>query len=655
MQRQRFKLQLREPRHLSLESHLPRLTGKRSRDHAKEEKNANALQRLREYAVRPMPSEIRVLSEELLQITLHAERLHESLISFESTAQATDVARVAWENEARLRLYSLSNRYLLSNEHRVALFIARLRCIALGSGRCLELMREYLRSSASAPNAETFSSSSSSSTTHKTGNVLQGKATASLRQARVDALVQRYEDGERDRELFAAHAIFWPCDTKSQFLYNWCATHELMPPNLNDVDDSVAQCTLNTLWMCIRTLLCAWNELPYCAQLIAYYYRLLERAADLSMYSGDSLTFNHPQFFKQIDLGERCINEKYLTEFERSCFAIESRLHRCTYAKWPGPKVLRQRTYRREFSPSALLGADALKRFNDFIWKQLGLGMFVQSVQRDFRVCVFDDLVLPGEMERFEKRHPNEDRKPMSCIAKMRRSDFDRYQKLFNDPEVTDVWKYLIEKEKYTHPAYALIASRVLQVYFDARLDGAQFDSYYLTIDRLPVEHLRESVSSALRDYGADMRACLTRGTARHALGGTFVRSGLAHTRDSHYAHPLIVRFIGVPAVLKGEEGAIIEQVGAPGRNTFATAFLTWLREFCGDERIAGTLSNGASLVPLLKELQPTHDSDRVALRALKIREKLHAERSNLTGLEFEVKRIGRAVPQQSTDTKIVL
>lgn len=658
MQQRRYTLELCEPTYYDVEGALPRVPAAAASNSRKRKQRESVatndcsvhLSALAHLADNPHPSEIRTLSEELLQITLHAEHLLCADASAD-VLQPAHMARVAWLNEARLRNYALLCRASLSNEHRIALWIARLRCMALASVHCLQLHEETLtKMIADASASASSSSSSSSSLLRRAGNAFQGKHSASLRQARFDALVQRFEDGQRDRELYTAHAVLWPADTPSKNLLQWCTAHRLLPHAIVDMDDSMRACTQATLWAAVRTLLSKWCELPYCAQLVAYYYRLVERVASLSMHTGDARTFNHPVQFKKLDTGEYCINERFLIETERTFFALDSALHRCTYARWPGPR----RVAAAASSSCALLGDDALQRFDDFISRELNNGSFLQYVTKDFRVCIFDDLLYPGEMERFEQLRPHDDRKPMTCLARMRRNDFDRYQKMFIDPEIKDIWQTLIKENMYSHPAYTLIASRVLQYYFDSKFDGASFDSYFVAIDHVPLEHLRASVSSALRDYDAEMRTPLTRGSARHALSGTFVRHGLKHTKDSHYAHPLIVRFIGVPAVLRGEQACIVRQSGFSGRITFATAFLTWLHEMVADERLAGTLANGKCIVPLFKELQPTRDTDRVALRAMRIREALHRERSSLTGLEQEVKRIAAAVPQNSDDKKIV-
>lgn len=652
MQQPRYKLEIKPPSHYNADEAFPRL----ERHDGKRRKRvldvngdtAESLRCLSELALQAWPAELRTLSEELLQITLHAERLCENMLVGDSTEHVAKVARTAWLCAARLRHYALRYRNTLSTEHRIALWIARLRCVGLASTHCLEMYDECAHSEHSST-----SSSSSASPTVRAAHATQGKRTAKLRQARLDAVL-RYDDAQRDKELYAAHALLWPNDTPQSSLAQWCSQNGLLMHTVKDVDASLRECSEVTFWQSTKLLLSKWCELPYCAQLIAYYYRLLERAASLSMYSGDIQIYNHPLLARALGAEEYCISDTFLSETERTFFALDVDLHRCTYAQWPGPRGLRPRTHRNADHPSALQGDEAVERFNEFIWKELSDGRFLQYIDKDFKVVIWDHLLYPGEMERFEILRPYDDRKPLTVVSRTRRNDFDRYQKLFIDPTVKEVWQYLIKEKMYAHPAYTVIASRVLQYYFDATFDGASFDAYFLALDGTTVEHLRSSVSSALRDFNADMNATLTRGSARHALCGTFIRSGMQCTKDSHYPHPLIVRCIGASAVMKGENAEVIEQVGVRGRQTFATAFLTWLREFCGDERLAGTLANGQTVASLLHDLKPTRDSERVALRAMQIRSALNEERSNLTGLEREVKRISKAVPQKSDSNKVV-
>jgi hypothetical protein len=575
-------------------------------------------------------SELQHISEELARTTAYTETLAQQPSRATDTPERiAEMAQTAWRAAERLLDFSINHRYELDNEHRIAVWIARMRCISLASDSL------YARFTA----IEGMSSASSSE------NATAGQpSTRRLRQARADAF-GIYNNTRRDRELFHAHAVLWPHDTREGALRAWCIEQHLLTAEIRaNFDDGLRNASTHTLWRLVQVLFARWMHLPYCAQLVAYVWRLIERTAVLCAYSGTAREFNHPLFFEKLSGGEYTANERFIRRTEHTFFAIEVRLRRCAYVAWPNPSLQIQPTIAAN-APSPA----AVQRFEQFVGEQLASNRFRQFIEKDFEVVFFDHVLYPGEMELYEKLRPYDDRKPMSCLTRMRRFDFDRYQRMYTQPPIQDVWKSLIaDAAARTHPAYMLIASRVLQYYFDSTYDGASFDSYFCALENVPFQHLRASLASALRDNN---QRAVTRGSARHFLCGTLLRSGMKSTPESRYPHPVIVTCIGQYAVVEGDDSTAL---CAPVN--FATAFLLWLQTFCGDTRLHGTFANGKTCAPLLRLLRPCDDASvRVADRIDRVRTEFENERAELTNLECSINELGKRIPTTNTDTLIVL
>jgi hypothetical protein len=240
-------------------------------------------------------------------------------------------------------------------------------------------------------------------------------------------------------------------------------TPDIVQHGAAHLDEQLRDASMHTLWRLVQILRARWMHIPYGCELVAYVWRLVERVSVLAARSGDAREFNHPLYTERAadSRTEHIVNERFLVETERTFFAIESRIRRCSVLAWPTP------TQPRIFSEKTLrLRADALERFESFITRQLAQQRFRQFISKDFEVVFYDHVLRPGEMEIFEQVRPYDDRKPLSCISRMRRFDFDAYQKLYVQPAIGDVWsKFMTTTSdstdtlfERTHPAYMLIA-----------------------------------------------------------------------------------------------------------------------------------------------------------------------------------------------------
>lgn len=599
------------------------------------EKLQHALLLTEENCVRTLSAEFTVPTEAHAFAKLLAKQLAcvEYLVQQPALQLPVAASRAAWACEARWRKHVMVARAHLDNEQRVHAWKLRLRCVYLASTVCVEQF-------AAAAKGEDNSSSTSTSTSAST-------TTRELRQARVDAVRDIVDDVRNDKELFVALSVLWPVDTRQRTLSAWCEARRLLLHTVRDVDDELRACSLVACWQLLKVLLKQWAELEYCAQLVAYVWRLVEQVARLAALTGDSRTYNHPLYAQRYDSDEYAANTRFYVETERTLYALQQRLYKCAHLQWPQPLAALRRGVTDPFAGVEFHEHDAVRRFNAFIGEQLAAdSRFVQYIERDFHVLLCDFLLYPGEMERFEALHPDQDRRPMTCLAKMRRTDFDRYERLLLQPSVADAWTYLLDYD--THPAYTLLASRAIQYYFDATYDGASFDAYFVDVERVPLEHLRANACAAFRDFNADLSAPLTRGSCEHALGGTFVRSGMQCTRDSQLPHPLIVRCVGASHVFYGKDMCAVRAFSQ--YNTFAGAFLVWLYVFCADAALCGTLANGHCVGELLRTLAPTRDSAHVADRCASVRRRVLAVRASMTGFEDSVRELAAACAPPAPD-----
>lgn len=549
-----------------------------------------------------IPSHISKISEEIARVVFITESLAQKTLDRVETA--VKIAHAAWEMNVRYFSFALDCRSEIDNDHRRILWIARIRCIGLASNHCL---REVQKVAA------------------------EGSHIDSLQRARSEACARGVH--RRDPQHRAAHETLWPYDTPDGALFQWCRRHELLPFAVRgDYDAAIRSASMHTLWRMIQLLRSQWVQLPYCGYLIAHVNRLVERIADLSSYCGGAAEFNHPVFYDLIDSADGSgkkdymVNDRFLRETEYTFYAFDVRLYRCAYVNWPSTP--RAPTQTAKFRP------DALQRLEAFLTKQISEDRFIHFIEKDYRVVFYDHVLHPGEMELFELLRPYDDRVPMTCVAKLRQPDFDRFQRSFVLPPAREVWKRLTtsdEPEKMrSHPAYMLLASRILQYYFDSNFDGAVFDSYHCNIDFVPLIHLRDAEETALSR--AIRRRAVTTGSAQHVLGGTLVTHGLRHTEDATYPHPIILQCVGQYAVVcHSNSRALSLPVDFP------TAFLYWLREFVTDRRLAGTFTNGASCTALALEIDPFEDTAAIVVAANATRDEFDKQRAERTNIERAV------------------
>lgn len=560
------------------------------------------------------PAHISKISEEIACVVFITEALAQK--SFATVDAVVKTAYTAWRVNARYFSFALECRVKLDNDHRRILWIARLRCIGLASNHCL---RQLLR---------------------LTGG--DEPSLARLRKARVDAHMETSQMHRGDPQYRAAHDTLWPFDTADDALFNWCIQNELLPFAIRkDYDVSVRTASTHTLWRMMMALLSRWMHLPYCCFLVAHVNRLLDRIADLCSYCGDAREFNQSMFFDRIESTDGSgrkdlmVNDRFLRDTEYTFWSIEVCLYRCAYVQWPAMR-------RGLIPPSpvnlARFRPDALERLEKFLTKNIESDQFIHFIESDFHTVFYDHVLRPGEMELFEVLHPYADRVPMACVAKMRDTDFDRYQRMYMAPPVRDVWKKLLEKDvekSRTHPAYMLIASRIIQYYFDANCNGASFDNYHCNLEFVAMIHLRDAAATALSR--AIRRQAITYGSAQHILGGTLLKNGLRHTADSMYPHPLILQCVG--------QYAVVSQASSNAATLpvdFPTAFLVWMREFIADRKLCGTFTNGESCVNLASQLDPYEDTEEIVAGAREIRAQMDRQRAESTNLERAVDSLDR-------------
>ena len=579
--------------------------------------------RLREMYTAPMPSQLADISMFLAKTVILTEALARRCD--QGAGDALQLANTAWHAEEALFNLALDCRSKFDHEHRRMLWCTRLRCITLASNHCRRRLVPE-------------------------GGDATAESTRALRQTRVDAMSRYYgvQPIESNQFIVYSHGVLWPT---SHRLGPWCAENGLLLSDIapDALDAGLRRASVHSVWMLVKTLLDRWMHVPYSCYLIAYTMRLVERVADLTSYSSSNAReFNHPTFVERVPGKfpvEYRVNERFLKETERTFYALQVCLHRCAFVRWPRP-VANPHVHAAQ---RALFVPDAVERLEHFVGTQLNTERYKQFIEKDFEVVFFDHVVHPGEMEVFAEVRPTDDRKPMSCLSRMRRNDFNRYQTMYMEPAVVDVWKRMmteislasnpVEIEAVrTHPAYMLLVTRALQFHFDSVLHGAEFDAYLCEMQKIPMNYIGRggtSLTSALRDH---MGRTVTRGSVRHVLGMTLLKQGATCTRDSQYPHPLIVSCVGQYAVVRGEYS---EALGEP--TNISVAFLLWLREFVSDPHLCGTFVNQQSVVGLLRGLQPFADTQQLADTAEAVCKQLTDERMGLAAVSQELRALCEA------------
>jgi len=581
------------------------------------EANSNDVQKLRSFPA--FSAEVHLFSAQVAEIVQLAERLAgEDAVSLRDER----CAKAAMYMSRRLFLFTAQNRFVLGNEHRVCLWMARLRCVHL------ELLCDV------------------------------DSADTRLAACSVSA--------DRDAEQRAAHGVLLASHSaqNEKSLAEWALKHGLMRASFRgNLVDGVRSSSLVVLWKCLATLTHRWIELPYTAQLIAYTHLLLQRVATLSSYAVGyaQLTqanykhtralFNYPDFVEQRQVkgedgggGARtvlCVNDEFLRTTERLFFALEYSMLACaTHVQWLTPALSASEQRMLDVRLHPALSATALQRFEQLVATMLArhsvedarlareqqrtlATSYVDYIERDFQDRFYNSVVLPGEWERFEMLRPYDDRRSITCVSRMRESDFNRYQKLYMDRPVEDVWAALVRDAHRSHPAYALIAERAVHYYFDEHFGSNSLAVYLVDANAVPPQMpadlgqgAENSPASDPPPPGAHFRrpeqpSSVARGTARHILLGA---RGAHCTVDSSYPHPLVVRTLG-SFVVTDTHGAAVAPRRVSREQNFAAAFLHWLRAMCADRRIRGVLTNGLSVAALLEELRP-HNNDSLQLAA---------------------------------------
>lgn len=568
-------------------------------------------------------TETHLFSGQLRDIVQILETLGESRAALGNTCAKATLAM-----NRRLLLFGVQNRAILSNELRMSVWMARLRCIYV----------------------------------HMLCDIDDGEA----------RLAACTVSASRDAEQRAAHGVilFSRNDANARKLTEWARKYGLMRVVFRDnVMEGLRKASLHCLWKTLVTLTHSWMYLPYSAYLVSYVHLLLERVAEFSAngvhydalnsanYAVTRALYDFPHFVTQTKPNEKCaytvlhVNDEFLLTTERLFYAVEISLLCCaTHVQWLTPALSEVEKRTLDARMHAALSNNAMKRFEALVSSMLTrphldsaddrnkelstvassnataehaqpATSYVNYIEENFQDLFYSYVLLPGEWERFEMERAFDDRRAITCVSRMRPNDFDRYQEEYVNKPIEDVWAALVKGGQRTHPAYAVIAERAMHYYFSQHFASEMLSSYLVDVNtespQLPKEICAPNDAAndplppctAFRAPGKPAET--SRGTARHILCGT---RNAYYTADAVHSHPLMVRTLGSYAVVD-THGAVVAPRRTSNEQNFAAGFLHWLHAMAADKRVRGVLHNGQSIAPLLRELRP-HEQDSVALAA---------------------------------------
>lgn len=580
----------------------------------------------------PFEPEMHNFLEQLLEVVDVCERLSAP----NSVAARDERCHAAALNvNRRLFLFGINYRADLNNEQRMCVWMARLRCIRLAS-----LCRGTKKTALCA--CVPYSS-------------------------------------RRDCEQRAAHGILLSPDREEHCdptLLEWATRHKLMQSVYRrNLRTGILNASLATLWKAIVFLTYRWIEMPYSAQLVAYVSLLLQRVATFASYAvrytkldddvfrRTTAVFNNPAFVQRDEKTVKDekvtivrINEDFLRITESTFYALEHEMMRASmHVHWRTPALsLAEKNDLEKHVLSPKLHRGCMERMEELISEMLlrpsveeselaraeGRQLktsYVDYIERDFQQGFYDYVLLPGEWERFQSLRPYDDRRAMTCVSRMRQTDFDRYQADYMNKPIEDVWAALIRGNKRSHPAYSLIAERALFYYFDEHYEGSSLDRYLIDANDFSVQTPTvdgkgdSQPCEAFRD--PEIRTGMSRGTARYIL--TQERRG-HYSAESVYPHPLLLRLIG-SFVVTNTRGEVVAPRRSHSEQNFCAAFAHWVHAMCADSRILGVLPTGISLAPLLEKIRPHGaDSVKLAQHCVKRFERLREKRYELANIAIE-------------------
>ncbi len=347
--------------------------------------------------------------------------------------------------------------------------------------------------------------------------------------------------------------LLWVVRARARFIAHWYDPHrdpsvgttaalaDLLDAGLVAFDKPMLAYTQSELWRALLVLVAGLNDLRSPAPLADYVDWLTMCCGKFFLFAArDGAAFDHPLFRRETTDGNRCANEDFFRETERLVYGVERRLH----VAFSFPRR----------APARPTSEGAMRAFRRWLDPCLG-GARLDFVEGEFRSQMFEWRVLVGEKERYVEEEAFGEASGYNVVAKWRPECVDECTEYLDRPEAA--------KTTLDRVLLAPSPSRV-----DPVCDG---------LCAIAVSYMFDAVLTTGRRF----------------------RDAFVKRRDE--LRPPALPCGPFPLIVQSFNGFDVWHAGELRVcDSFAHAFVEWVRLACEDERVRGLLPDEPRTVNLL-------------------------------------------------------